>query len=296
MSIGSGSLGSVVYHKALERPMPPSVANDKTSKKPGASALFIGIGFEATASLILTNSRFNTQRNAVLGVSKQLKPAEYLKCAGFFIPARLVQFFSMVEAKEQGKHFSHHMFPRASQLTHDLWGAMFSTVVGLPFSLPMEIVLIKGIQAGHEKQPFSLFKTVKDSCMDTLRGNVRGTRATILRDMPYGGCAVALPALLENAFQEHTSGWSDTVKKPVFSLMAAFFYTLGSHPADVVKTAIQNNPNLPESVSKVGWMIVKERGWGALAAAFPARGTKIGGTFLMLNSIVPALDKAIERN
>lgn len=280
------------YPKSPPQPVAPS---DAKPEKPGRLALGIGVSVEATVSLTLTNARFNTQRNAVLGVTKHLNPADYLKCAGFFIPARLVQFFSMVEAKEQGKHFSHHMFPSASPLTHDLWGAAFSTVVGLPFSLPMEIVLIKGIQAGHEKQPFMLLKTVKESVMDTLNGNIRGKKATLLRDMPYGACALALPEFLENTFQVTTAGWSDTVKKPGFSLMAAFLYAGVTHPADVVKTAIQNNPKLPESVSKVVAMIVKERGWGALSAGFFQRYAKIGFTFVMLNSIVPALNAVIGR-
>jgi hypothetical protein len=275
------------------KPLPVSQNNDK-SKKPGMIALGLGIGIEATSALGLTNARFNTQRNAVLGVSKNLKPSEYLKCASFFIPARLVQFFSMVEAKEHGKTFSHHMFPSASQLTHNLSGAMFSTVAGLPFSLPMEIVLIKGINAGHQGHPFKLLGTVKESVMDTLRGNIRGTKATVLRDGPYGGCAVALPELLENAFEPVMSGWSEGLKKPVCSLMAAFFYTVASHPADVIKTAIQNNSDLPDAVVKVGRQIVAERGMKALAAGLLARYLKIGFTFLMLNSIVPQIDKALK--
>ena len=268
--------------------------NGAKDKKPGKSALAVGIFFESASSLALTNARFNTQRNAAFGLAGQLKPKDYVRGGHFFCPARLVQFFSMVEAKTQGNAFSNHMFPDASPLTHDLWGAIFSTMVGLPFSLPMDMVLIKGIQAGHEKKPFPLFQTVKDSCRDTLRGNIRGTRATLLRDLPYGGCAVALPGVLARLFEPHTSEWSEPVKKPVFSLMAAFLYTVGTNPVDVTKTAIQNNPNLSESVWKTGGEIVRNRGWLALTAGFPVRFFKIGVTFFMLNSVVPALDEVIE--
>ncbi len=257
-------------------------------------AFTVGIGIESAIAQGLTSSRFNIQRNAINSTSIKSTLKDLFKGYQFFSVARLSQFFSMTEAKEWGKDFSKTYNPNASQSTHDLVGAAASSASGVLFGLPMELVLLEGVKSTHEGAAFSLKDTVKMS--DTVRLRARGAGATALRDLPLGGFLVLGAPKIEEALTQFAQDYiSAPVIKVVSVLASAAGFCVSTQGADVVKTTIQNNKQLPDKTWDVARQIYEERGIKAFKSGLCPRFSKVATTFLIFNIGVAKLEEGLSK-
>jgi hypothetical protein len=275
--------------------------SSKSSKTPStgsskAAAFTVGIGIESAIAQVLTYSRFNIQRNAINSTSIKVTLQDLFKGYQFFSVARLAQFFSMTQAKEVGKAASYAHNPTASQNTHDLVGAAASSASGVLFGLPMELVLLEGVKSTHEGSVFSLKDTVKQTMSDTVRFKARGAGATALRDLPLGGFLVLGAPKIEEALTQFAQDYiSAPVIKVVSVLASAAGFCVSTQGADVVKTTIQNNKQLPDKTWDVARQIYEERGIKAFKSGLCPRFSKVAITFLIFNIGVAKLEEGLSK-
>jgi len=210
--------------------------------------------------------------------------------ASFFPALRFTQFHSMVKAKEWGIQTAQNINP-TDKTAHDLSGAICSSLAALPFNYPMELVLLQGVRASHLNAPFSITNTWARLFRDATHLQLRGITPTLFRDLPFGGMAVTLPGYFETKLQTWTcDSISPSTLKTLATLMASAGFCVGTQPADVVKTAIQQDLKLPNDFNKVLKKMHKERGFRALFSGLQARYPKVAATFLILNNGVSSLE------
>jgi hypothetical protein len=270
------------------------INQNSTSKKTDTktsikhSALTLGTLGESATALTLTNQRFHIQSNKINGTAHKLQVKNIIKGYQFFPVVRLIQFSSMLQAKEWGiqqTETSKILDPKTA-------GAICSSLAGLPFNYPMECILLDGVQATHQQQPFSLPAAGKKLLTDAAHGKLRGFGATMIRDLPFGAAAVTLPEIIEKQWGGLASNYMSVSSiKTAATLFSAAVFCIATQPADVIKTSIQNNSQLPNNMIKAGKKIVADRGKLALFSGLSARYSKVAATFLILNNGVSALEK-----
>ncbi len=235
---------------------------------------------ESVLSLALTNRRFHQQINTISGGTGRLLFANHFRCIQFFAPARLTQFSVLLGGKKIGMDAYDSITGTSGTTASKVAGGMFSTLMGLPFPAPMENVLVQGLTAGAKGHAFQLTSVLKDTYQSIRGGKFRALGATAYREMPYGFCLATLPGLFSEQITRF--GASQSSADSIGSLLASVFYTTLSHPFDVIKTAIQSRPDLPDNTFLVGRQVVTERGITALSSGYLMRLAKVAGTFFII--------------
>jgi hypothetical protein len=72
--------------------------------------------------------------------------------------------------------------------------------------------------------------------------------------------------------------------------MSSTIFCVGTHPFDVVKTAIQHDLKLPNRFGTVLKKIHKDRGFRAVFSGLTSRYPKVAATFLIVNNGVAGLE------
>ncbi|PWN98110.1 mitochondrial carrier [Tilletiopsis washingtonensis] len=178
-----------------------------------------------------------------------------------------------------------------SVLTGMSAGATESVVV-VPFEL-VKIRLQDKAQSHLYKGPMDVVSKIVKA--DGLLGLYAGLESTFWRHVlwngGYFGCIFQVRALMpkaENKGQELRNNF-------ISGAIGGFVGTALNTPADVVKSRIQNTPNVPGVVRKYNWTfpslltIAKEEGFGALYKGFTPKVLRLapgGGVLLLVVEVV----------
>jgi len=145
---------------------------------------------------------------------------------------------------------------------------------------PMELLKIKGQEAGSRGERFNAIKAMKDIAggPEGIRGFYRGWCSTLIRDVPFSFLYFPMYAELHNS---ESFGSGESFKGNLAAGMISGAIAGGlSTPTDVIKTRLQNqNPNEPKMSWQQCFSNVKGEGVKAFYKGAGPRMICIGSLF-----------------
>lgn len=145
---------------------------------------------------------------------------------------------------------------------------------------PMELLKIKGQEAGSRGEKFNAIKAMRDIAggPEGIRGFYRGWCSTLIRDVPFSFLYFPMYAELHNL---ESFGGGDSFKGNLAAGMISGAVAGGmSTPTDVIKTRLQNqNPNEPKMSWQQCFSNVKGEGVKAFYKGAGPRMICIGSLF-----------------
>lgn len=190
------------------------------------------LSLEAPAAIGLINYRFFQQTQSGNASSYTPKFSEYFTGLHIIGPLRVASYSLALGASELGQSLAKSLWPSRGQETQYLFGGGCSALVGGLLSVPVEGVMVKGMDAIRKNQPFHIMSALRS------KPSTSAILITWGREMPYFlGLAVGaklIQPLLPNYIPE-------SQKENTSLVITATAVSYATQPADTIKSKVQQN-------------------------------------------------------
>jgi len=190
------------------------------------------LSLETPSAIALINYRFFKQNEIGSTTTYTPKFTDYFKGLSIVGPLRVATYSFALGASDLGQSVTSYFWPDSRKETQYLVGGGCSALVGGFLSVPVEGVMVKGMDAMRNQHAFNIIEALLS------KPSSSALFATWGREMPYFlGLAVGaklIQPLLPNAIPE-------TQKENIALIVTATGVSYATQPADTIKSKVQQN-------------------------------------------------------
>lgn len=190
------------------------------------------LSLETPSAIALINYRFFKQTQTGRASTYTPKFTDYFKGLPIVGPLRVASYSLALGASDVGQSLTRYLWPDSSKETQYMLGGGCSALVGGLLSVPVEGVMVKGMDAIQNQRTFKLTEALMG------KPTTSAILATWGREMPYFlGLAVGakiIAPLLPSAIPE-------TQKENTALVITATGVSYATQPADTIKSKVQQN-------------------------------------------------------